>query len=173
MSYTTERQPQGIPYFFTNKIREAMIGELVAINDYSIHISHSNIKELNEIWYHIMEDEKKHFGMLMQLLRKYDPVEYEKYKEVASHVKLTGKGNLSLSEYNKSDNTKLLNNIRSDIKGELEAIILYEQHIIEIPHPDIKKVFEKIVADEKEHTEELTLAILHYDKNSYGPISCK
>lgn len=172
MSYTTEGQPQGIPFLCTNLLREALIGELVAINGYTYHIAHSPIKDLNEIWYHIMEDEKRHYGMFLQLLRKYDPIQKEKYNETLDHIKFTSKGNLDVSStIVKYDKYKILNNIRNDIKGELEAVILYEQQVSQIPIIDVKQVFNEIIADEKEHTEELTLALLHYDKNKYGPIS--
>ena len=90
MSYTTMRQPQGIPVFFTNLIREAMIGEIVAINDYAKHIADSNISELNEIWEHIMEDEKRHYGMFLKLLRKYDPIQLSKFDEAKEHVNIKG-----------------------------------------------------------------------------------
>lgn len=172
MSYTTERQPQGIPFLCTNLIREAIIGELVAINDYTYHIAHSNIKDLNNTWYHIMEDEKRHYGMFLDILRKYDPIQMERYKEALEHVKFTSKGKLDVCTTTfKSEKYKILNNIRNDIKGELEAVILYENHVAQIPFFDIKETFNEIIADEKEHTEELTLALLHYDKDTYGPIS--
>jgi rubrerythrin len=66
MSYTTEGQPQGYPYFYTNKIREALISEIIAINGYAYHIAHSDIKDINEVWHHIMEDEKRHYGMFFR-----------------------------------------------------------------------------------------------------------
>ena len=167
MSYTTDRQPQGFPYFPTNKIREAMIGELVAINDYNYHIAHSKIEEINEIWDHIRQDEKRHYGMLLELLRKYDPAQYAMYKEAKDHINL-GEGKKSLKYYGKHlDRYSILNFIRDDIKGELEAIILYEQHIMEIPYKDVKDIFLEIINDEKEHVEELTMVLLKYDEDCY------
>ncbi|MCY6370022.1 ferritin family protein [Clostridium ganghwense] len=169
MSYTTDRQPQGLPYCFTNKLREAMIAELIAINDYAYHISRSDIKDINEVLYHIMEDEKRHYGMFLKLLRKYDPVQYSRYIEAKEHVELNKNAkHINIREKHSEDS--LLNFIRLDIKGELEAIILYEQHLIEIPHKDIKQTFIDVIADEKEHVEELTLVLMHYDKDKYGPI---
>ncbi|MCY6959187.1 ferritin family protein [Clostridium brassicae] len=169
MSYTTNRQPQGISYCFTNKIREAMIAELVAINDYAYNIAHSDIKDINEILHHIMEDEKRHYGMFLKLLRKYDPIQYTKYMEVKEHIKLD-KDAKYLNFYDKNSEKMILNFIRDDIKGELEAIILYEEHLMEIPYKDIKETFMKVIEDEKEHVEELTLLLMHYDKDKYGPI---
>ncbi|WP_243176624.1 hypothetical protein [Clostridium gasigenes] len=60
MSYTTNRQPQGIVIDETNFLREGMIAEIVAINDYSTFIKLTNNKEVKDIFYHIMEEEKEH-----------------------------------------------------------------------------------------------------------------
>ncbi|OFI01509.1 rubrerythrin [Clostridium acetireducens DSM 10703] len=169
MSYTTKHQPQGKVYCYTNKIREAIIAEIVAINDYAYHIANSKIKEINEVWHHIMEDEKRHYGMFLQLLREFDPIQYKKYIEVKDHIKLSVKTEKQdyCSNY---CNEITLNNIRNDIKGELEAVILYEQHIVEIPFKRVRDVFLEVINDEKEHLEELTAVLLKYDKDKYGPI---
>lgn len=169
MSYTTNRQPQGYPYCFTNKLREALVAEIVAINDYAHTIAHSDIKDINKVLHHIMEDEKRHYGMFLELLRKYDPVQYSKYIAVKEHIELS-KDSKYLNVYEKHSESSLLNFIRDDIKGEFEAIVLYEAQILEMPYRDIKKVFLEVIGDEKEHVEELTLLLMHYDRDKYGPI---
>jgi len=80
MSYTTKGQPQGVAYSITNKIREAMISEIVAINGYANHIANSNMEEINAVWRAIIKDEKNHYGMLLTLLRAYDPEQYKAYQ---------------------------------------------------------------------------------------------
>lgn len=169
MSYTTEGQPQGYPYFYTNKIREALISEIVAINGYAYHIAHSDMKDINEVWHHIMEDEKRHYGMFLELLRKYDPVQCARYMEAKEHVELS-KNSKYLNVFGKHSEDLILNFIRNDIKGEFEAVILYEQNAFEIPYKDIRETYIEIAGDEKEHAEELTLVLMHYDKDKYGPI---
>ncbi|WP_032120753.1 ferritin family protein [Clostridium amazonitimonense] len=170
MSYTTLRQPQGVPVSYVNLIREALIAELVAINDYYKQIVSTDIKELKEILQHIMEEEKRHYGMFLQLIRKYDPEQYGKYIEADKDVKIST--NIKLSNHDsKMQNQIILNNIRDDIKSELEAVVLYEQHISMIPINEIRDVFKEVTADEKEHIEELTSVLLKLDKDSYGPIS--
>lgn len=82
MSYTTERQPQGNIKCYENLLREILIAELVAINDYSATIADSDMKELNHVIEHILEEEKEHYGMILHLLRKIDAEEYESYKKV-------------------------------------------------------------------------------------------
>jgi rubrerythrin len=66
------------------------------------------------------------------------------------------------------DRQLILNNVRSDIKGELEAVILYEQHWNEIPIQDVRDVYYEVIKVEKEHTEELTRVLLKYDEDKYN-----
>lgn len=170
MSYTTNRQPQGKIYLWTNKLREAMIAELIAINDYSHAINICDNDEIKDLLYHIMEDEKRHYGMFLEMLREYDTVQYEKYKEAKEHVNIVGNNKHLKQHAGKQDMNSMLRILRENIKGELEAIILYEQHLIEIECEKARKIIFDIIGDEKEHTEELTLALLKYDKDNYGPI---
>ncbi|MDR3564882.1 MAG: ferritin family protein [Negativicutes bacterium] len=169
MSYTTiYGQPQGIPYHFTNKIREAMIGEIIAINGYAEHIANSNMVEINTAWKGIMGDEKKHYGMLLTLLRKYDPDQYAKFQEDKG-VKYGPKDPMQPYKAN-YDKQIILNNIRQDIKGELEAIILYEQELADIPCDDIRHVLYLVAREEKGHVEYLTQLLLKYDVDNYDSL---
>ncbi|WP_148135425.1 ferritin family protein [Candidatus Formimonas warabiya] len=169
MSYTVKKgQPQGYPFYVTNKIREALIAEIYAINGYAEHIANSNMEDINATWRSIMDDEKKHYGWFLNLLRQYDPVQYKSYKD---HIddKLGPKD--PMQKY-KPDYTKqiILNNIRDDIKGELEAVILYEQHLAQISYQDIKDVFYAVASEEKEHAEHLTQLLLKYDPDQYDSL---
>lgn len=59
MSYTIlNGQPQGSARQFTNKLREVLIAEVIAMNGYQSHIANSNIEEINNAWHNIMLDEK-------------------------------------------------------------------------------------------------------------------
>lgn len=165
MSYTVFNGfPQGHPYCFTNKIREAMIAEIVAINGYAEHIENSNIEEINSVWKSIIKDEKEHYGMFLTLLRKYDLTEYQQYLKNRDSKPAAEAMQAYRPDY---DRQLILNNVRSDIKGELEAVILYEQHWIEIPVQDVRDVYYEVIKVEKEHTEELTRVLLKYDKDKY------
>ncbi|MBR9647209.1 ferritin-like domain-containing protein [Clostridium tyrobutyricum] len=157
MSYTVKNgQPQGYPYFFTNKIREALIGEIIAINGY--------VENINTAWRSILKDEKNHYVMLLNLLRKYDPVQYQKYniqKSESSGIKTV------MQSYKPNyDSQIILNNVRADIKGEFEAVILYEQLFAEFRQQDIKHVIYLISSDEKEHAEHLTRILFKYYSNT-------
>lgn len=166
MSYTNSNgQPQGIAILDTNKLREILISEIDAINGYEEHIANSDIEDINDAWRSIVRDEKKHYGLILSLLRKYDPVQYNAYKEHAS-----GKSGPKtpmqkfLPDYDKQ---LILNNVRADIKGEFEAVLLYEQHLASIRSSEVKQTLFSITSEEKGHAEHLTQLLLKYDTDKY------
>ncbi|SHJ88064.1 Rubrerythrin [Hathewaya proteolytica DSM 3090] len=170
MSYTTERHPQGITKDKTGFLREGMIAEIVAINDYSNFISLTNNREVKDIFYHIMDEEKIHYGMFLTALRKYDKEEDELKDEVQDHVNISNK---DMGKYKdlwtaKDKNENLLISIREAIKGELEAILLYQHFLENTSDNYLIDIISRIIYDEKEHTEELTLALTLLDKSPYG-----
>jgi rubrerythrin len=100
------------------------------------------------------------------LLRKYDPAQYQSYKEHKGD-KLGPKSPLQIFKPN-YDRQIILNNVREDIKGELEAVILYEQMMANIPYHDVRQVIYSIINEEKGHTEHLTQLLLKYDLDKYN-----
>ena len=68
------------------------------------------------------------------------------------------------SNAKKNMDNKILNNLRQDLVGELEAINQYQEHIDEIDDEEIKKVLTHIMNDEKEHVAELTKVIRKIDE---------
>lgn len=165
MSYThPSGQPQGTASQITNKLREILISEIIAVNGYQTHIANSSMEEINKVWHSIMKDEKKHYGMILTLLRKYDPEEYRQYE---AHKALLFDNQYSIQKYVPNfDRQLILNNIRDDIKGELEAVILYEEDLSRYPK-DIRMVLQSIIYEEKGHTEHLTKVLLKYDSDKY------
>lgn len=166
MSYTTSHgQPQGTTRLFTNKLREALIAEIIAINGYEEHIANSNMENISEAWRKIMGDEKRHYGVFLTLLREYDPEENKAYlahTEISSYIQ-------PLQPYTPDYNKQLiLNNIRQDIKGEFEASILYEDLAAIIPYPDIRSTLLTISSEEKGHVEHLTRLLLDYEPGQYN-----
>ena len=61
------------------------------------------------------------------------------------------------------DQQLILNNIRHDLKGEYEAVILYEEIIANTTNREIIDAVTDITNDEKEHAEELTRLLLKYN----------
>lgn len=167
MSYTYPiGQPQGIARLDTNKLREILIAEIYAINGYEDHIANSNMEDINAAWKSIMGDEKKHYGMILTLLRKYDPAQYQAYKD---HIKDRLGPKSPMQTYTPNyDKQIILNNIRDDIKGEAEAVILYEQQLASIPYNDVRFALNSIINEEKGHLEHLTQLLLKYDTDKYN-----
>lgn len=167
MSYTNPNgQPQGIAILVTNKLREILIAEIDAINGYADHIANSNMEDINAAWKSIMGDEKKHYGMILLLLRKYDPAQYHAYK---GHINDKLGPKTPMQTYTPDYNRQIiLNNVREDIKGEFEAVILYEQEFANIPYNDIRSALFSIINEEKGHAEHLTQLLLKYDTDKYN-----
>ena len=62
-------------------LREDLIGELQAINQYQEHIESLESEEAVTTLEHIIEDEKEHVAELVKLIQNLDPVEAEKFKK--------------------------------------------------------------------------------------------
>lgn len=168
MSYTVlYGQPQGVPSNFVDKIREALIAEILAINGYVEHIENSNMEEINKIWRNILQDEKDHYGMFLRLIHRYDPTQYQLYLKHFEDIISVTPMQIYKPNYDKQ---LILNNVREDIKGELEAVILYQQLWKEMPYEDIRDVFLYVIDAEKEHAEHLTRVMLRYDKAKYNDL---
>ncbi|WP_338587090.1 ferritin-like domain-containing protein [Clostridium baratii] len=172
MSYTTERQPQGNLKTEETLLREGLIAEIVAINDYSHFIEQTDIKEVKDIFNHIMEEEKEHYGLFLEQLRRIDREQKEAQEKVAGEESISSKQKIK-EHTTKNLKGNLLDNIRLAIKGELEAIALYDDLVEHLEDKEIIDVVRHVTREEKEHVEELTKALLILDKDSYGPISNK
>jgi rubrerythrin len=169
MSYTFPNGlPQGNARHFVNKLREILIAEVVAINGYQNSIEISDIDEITQAFHSIMLDEKKHYGWILSLLRKYDP---EQYKQFVEHKNDAPGPQTPIYTEPQPDRRVLLNNIREEVKGELEAVILYEEQEAEIPQKDIRTILHAIINEEKGHAEHLTRLLLKYDPDKYDELS--
>ncbi len=63
-------------------LREDLIGELQAINQYQEHIESLENEETVAILKHIIEEEKEHVAELVKLIQNIDSVQAEKFKEI-------------------------------------------------------------------------------------------
>lgn len=63
-------------------LREDLIGELQAINQYEDHILVLDDEEAVTTLGHITEEKKKHVAELLRLIQNLDPVQGEKFKEI-------------------------------------------------------------------------------------------
>jgi len=62
-------------------LREDLIGELGAINQYQEHIDEASEEEIKKVLGHIRDDEKEHGAELTKLLRKLDETQEIKFQK--------------------------------------------------------------------------------------------
>ncbi len=62
-------------------LRQDLIGELEAINQYQEHINETDSQEIKEILEHIRDDEKEHIAELIEIIRKLDRTQEEKFQK--------------------------------------------------------------------------------------------
>lgn len=63
-------------------LREDLIGELQAINQYQEHILDLENEEAVNTLEHIIGEEKEHVAELLRLIRNLDPAQAEKFKRI-------------------------------------------------------------------------------------------
>ena len=62
-------------------IREDLMSELQAINQYQDHIETLMDEDAMRVLEHIRDDEKEHVAELFKLIQRLDPVQAEKFKK--------------------------------------------------------------------------------------------
>lgn len=62
-------------------LREDLMAELEAINQYQEHIETLEDEEAIKVLEHIRDDEKEHAAELFKLIQTLDPVQAEKFKK--------------------------------------------------------------------------------------------
>ncbi|TET86821.1 MAG: rubrerythrin [Dehalococcoidia bacterium] len=62
-------------------LRDDLVGELQAINQYQDHIDSLENEEARSVLEHIRDDEKEHVAELTKLIQKLDPTQAEKFKK--------------------------------------------------------------------------------------------
>jgi rubrerythrin len=63
-------------------LREDLVSELQAINQYHGHVLVLDNEEAVTTLEHIIEEEKEHVAELVRLIQKLDPVQSDKFKEI-------------------------------------------------------------------------------------------
>lgn len=64
-----------------NNIRADIMGELDAINQYTVHINQTTNPQMQKVWKNIRSEEEVHVGELMNMLFKLNPESYENFKK--------------------------------------------------------------------------------------------
>jgi rubrerythrin len=63
-------------------LREDLMNELQAINQYQEHILSLDNEEAEATLEHIIEEEKEHVAELLRLIQNLDPAQAEKFKRI-------------------------------------------------------------------------------------------
>ncbi len=78
-SFDEENSIEGERELDLEMLREDLIAELQAINQYQEHIESLEDEEAIRVLEHIRDDEKEHVAELVRLLQMLDPVQAEKF----------------------------------------------------------------------------------------------
>lgn len=62
-------------------LREDLVGELQAINQYQEHIDNIDDAEVKELLSHIRDDEKEHVAEITHLIARIDTIQKQKFAE--------------------------------------------------------------------------------------------
>jgi len=62
-------------------LREDLVGELEAINQYQEHIDETDNEEIKKVLDHIRDDEKEHVAELIKIIRELDMAQEEKFQK--------------------------------------------------------------------------------------------
>lgn len=81
MSYESEFDDEGSPELDLEMLREDLVGELQAINQYQEHIDTIDDEEARKVLEHIRDDEKEHVAELTKIIQKIDPLQAEMFKK--------------------------------------------------------------------------------------------
>lgn len=60
-------------------LREDLMGELQAINQYQAHIDNISVPEIKELLSHIRDDEKEHVAEITHLIARIDTIQQQKF----------------------------------------------------------------------------------------------
>jgi len=80
MSYDSDYE-EGSTELDLEMLREDLIGELQAINQYQEHIDTMDDEDAIKVLEHIRDDEKEHVAELTKLINKIDPLQAEMFKK--------------------------------------------------------------------------------------------
>jgi len=64
-----------------NMLRDDLVGELGAINQYQEHIDLAESEEVKKLLSHIRDDEKEHVAELTKMIKELDDVQAKKFEK--------------------------------------------------------------------------------------------
>lgn len=80
MTYESDYDEEEDVDIVLEMLREDLVGELQAINQYQEHIDSIDDEEARKVLEHIRDDEKEHVAELTKVIQKLDPIQAEMFK---------------------------------------------------------------------------------------------
>ena len=81
MTYESDDYDEGSPELDLEMLREDLIAELQAINQYQEHIDTMDDEEARKVLAHIRDEEKEHVVELTKLIQRLGPLQAEMFKK--------------------------------------------------------------------------------------------
>jgi rubrerythrin len=81
MSYESDYEDESSPELDLEMLREDLVGELQAINQYQEHIDTIDDEDARKVLEHIRDDEKEHVAELTKIIQKIGPLQAEMFKK--------------------------------------------------------------------------------------------
>ncbi|MFQ5925327.1 MAG: hypothetical protein ACE5IE_04965 [Dehalococcoidia bacterium] len=81
MTYDSDYEIEEAVEIDLEMLREDLIAELQAINQYQEHIDTIGDEEARDVLEHIRDDEKEHVAELTKLIQRLDPLQAEMFKK--------------------------------------------------------------------------------------------
>lgn len=81
MTFESDYEEEDTVEIDLEMLREDLIGELQAINQYQEHIETIEDENARKVLSHIRDDEKEHVAELTKLIQKLDPLQAEMFKK--------------------------------------------------------------------------------------------
>jgi rubrerythrin len=81
MTYESDFEDEAAPEIDLEMLREDLIGELQAINQYQEHIDTIEDEEAIKVLSHIRDEEKEHVVELTKLIQNLDPLQAEMFRK--------------------------------------------------------------------------------------------
>ncbi|EKQ57994.1 MULTISPECIES: ferritin family protein [unclassified Clostridium] len=147
-------------------LMEGLISEIEAINDYDYSLTLTENEEVRKILSHIRNEEVGHYFSFLEALRKIDNEFNTAAQAIQKQINIQSKINYNEYSCIKENKVLLFTSIRNAIKGELDAIILYNKFLNEVKSNELFKIIKVIDINEKEHVEELTRLLVLLEKEN-------
>lgn len=148
-------------------MRRMLNDTLSSINSYQNHILESDVDDINELWFDMMETEKKNCKRILDMLRRVDPVQ----GKISKSKKVNGmefKESIAIPPPRTAkDKAKILCNIREDIMQQTDMINNYDTMAMHANTAELRNLMNEIAETKRQNVELLMRALEQLDADGY------